>query len=67
MIRRGGVSEMASSLQLLGTAGVDFQIIRLGVFADDHADVDRNVGVDEHRTAVFQFPQRIGDGGTVFA
>ena len=36
------------------------------MFADNHADINRNVGIDEHRAAVLQLPQGISYGGAVF-
>ena len=51
--------------QLLLADRVDHQIIVTRVDADDHALVQRIVGLDEHPSPVLQLPERIGHGRPV--
>ena len=52
--------------QLFGLTRIDFQIVRFGVFTDNHTDINGNAGINKHRTAVLQFPQGVSDGGSAF-
>ena len=42
--------------QLFGFGRINFKVIRLGVFADNHANVNGDAGVNEHRAAILKFP-----------
>src|SRR6266567_528259 len=48
--------------QLLPLAGVDVQVVVLGVLADDHPAVDLHAGADEEDTARLQGIQGVGGG-----
>ena len=52
--------------QLLALQHVDFKIVFAVMLADDHALIDLPAGLDHHRAAVFEVPQRIGHGFTRF-
>src|SRR5690606_19955739 len=45
--------------ELLGLQRIDLEILRLGIFADDHALVELFAGADEQHAAVLQRVQRV--------
>src|SRR5216683_1762618 len=51
--------------ELLALQGIDLEIVVPGVLADHHALIDLRAGRDEHRPAILEVPQGIGDGDAV--
>ena len=70
--RLGGVRRTASSLECvrmlvscLPLIGLTSRSLSRRVLADDHALVDLDAGIDHHRPAVLEVPQRVGHGGAL--
>src|SRR5206468_6049483 len=49
--------------EVLLAAGVDVEVLRARVLADDHALVDLLAGSDEERPALLEVHERVGRGG----
>src|SRR5262249_48470336 len=47
--------------QLLALEGIDVEVVAAAVRANDHSLIDLRAGLQEHRPALFEVPQGIGD------